>query len=142
MLAVSILLFSSHISNDLASFSFIECLEIMDRPSDFLLQGDKCRDEKLATDQANTSDKQEEVFNNYRSLDKKSKKVFSALEGAVHITVRRDDIVTDLLCGYHDKELTRSHVTIVGEDASGKGVGREMYALFWDKLLLIRGRRR
>ena len=111
--------------------------EILPEPPAFLLEGDECTDDPSGNGQEKTHRKEQDVLDGYRSLHEKTKKAADALEGEIDIAVRRDNIIEDLISAYrgHDITNTRARVTLVGEDASGNGVAREMYALFWDKLL-------
>ena len=102
-----------------------------------LLEDDEYTDDKCGNHQEETHVKEQDILHSYRSLHEKTKKAVNALVGEINIAVRRDNIIADLISVYRDQDLTntRVRVTLVGEDASGNGVGREMYALFWDKLL-------
>jgi hypothetical protein len=110
---------------------------IADGLPEVLLEGDECSNGKSVNNEETSLNKEQRSENNYRSLQEKREKAFNALFDDVHITIRRDHIVADLLLAYRDRNMINKHVlvTIQGEDAHGNGVAREMYALFWDTLL-------
>ena len=127
----------SHIvdDHDFTNFSAFE--HISDNLPDILLEGDENAEVKSVNNEKSTLDAEQRSGNNYHALEEKRKQAFNALYGDVHIAIRRDHIVTDLLLAYRDQDIANKHVlvTIQGEDAHGNGVAREMYALFWDTLL-------
>ncbi len=110
---------------------------IADGLPEVLLEGDEISNGKSVKNEEMTLNNEQHSENNYRSLQEKREKAFNALFNDVHITIRRDHIVADLLLAYWDRNMINKHVlvTIQGEDAHGNGVACEMYALFWDTLL-------
>lgn len=136
LLYIYIHLFSHVVDDhDLTDFSVFE--HISDSLPDVLLEGDENAKVESVNNEKSKLDAEQRPGNSYHSLEEKRKLAFSALQGDVHITIRRDHIVTDLLLTYRDKDIVNKHVlvTIQGEDAHGNGVAREMYSLFWDTLL-------
>ena len=127
----------SHVvdDHDFTNFSAFE--HISDNLPDVLLEGDENAEVKSVSNKKSTLNAEQRSRNNYHSLEEKRKQAFNALYGDVHISIRRDHIVTDLLLAYRDQDIANKHVlvTIQGEDAHGNGVACEMYALFWDTLL-------
>ncbi len=127
----------SHVADDhmLTDFNMFE--HIADGLPEVLLEGDEFSNGKSVKNEETTLNNEQRSENNYRSLQEKREKAFNALFDDVHITIRRDHIVADLLLAYRDRNMINKHVlvTIQGEDAHGNGVAHEINALFWDTLL-------
>jgi hypothetical protein len=66
------------------------------------LEGDENAEVKSVNNEKSTLDAEQRSGNNYHSLEEKRKQAFNALYGDVHIAIRRDHIVTDLLLAYRD----------------------------------------
>ena len=82
-------------------------------------------------------EKREIVKENYSKLQKKRKKALDALEGNVSIIVSKENIVHDLISVYKDPSILEKNVSAVieGAEATGDGVLREVYSLFWTTFL-------
>ena len=76
------------------------------------------------------------VYENYTKVQEKREEALRALNGIVHVIVNKN-IVQDLISIYKDPGILEKNVVvgIEGAEASGDGVLREVYSLFWDSFL-------
>ena len=77
------------------------------------------------------------VNENYTKVQEKREEVPRGLNGNVHVSVNKENIVQDLISIYKDSTILEKNVVvgIGGAEASGDGVLREVYSLFWDSFL-------
>ena len=77
------------------------------------------------------------VNENYTKVQEKREEALRALNGIVHVIVNKENIVQDLISIYKDPGILEKNVVvgIEGAEASGDGVLREVYSLFWDSFL-------
>lgn len=80
---------------------------------------------------------EEIVQENYTKLQKKRKEALDTLEERVAIIVSKENIVKDLISVYKDPSILQKNVSAVieGSEATGNGVLREVYSLFWDTFM-------
>ena len=79
------------------------------------------------------------VNENYTKVQEKREEALRALNGIAHVIVNKENIVQDLISihVYKDPGILEKNVVvgIEGAEASGDGVLREVYSLFWDSFL-------
>ena len=77
----------------------------------------------------------EMVNESYTKVQKKREEALRALNGSVNVIINKENIVQDLIYIYKDPSILQKKVVIEGAQASGHGVLREVFSLFWDKFL-------
>ena len=87
------------------------------------------------SDQCVGGDKEKIVNESYKKIEEKRMEALKILRGNASILVNRDNIVQDLLSIYKDPSILEKNVSAFIEDATGDGVLREIYSLFWDTFL-------
>ena len=89
------------------------------------------------SDQSVGGDKEKTVNESYKKIEEKRMEALKILKGNVSILVNKENIVQDLLSIYKDPSILEKNVSafIEGTDATGDGVIREVYSLFWDTFL-------
>ena len=77
------------------------------------------------------------VNENYINIQQKRMEAMNTLEGNVSIIVNKENVVQDLISIYKDSTILQKFVSasMEGADATGDGVLREVYSLFWDQFL-------
>ena len=83
------------------------------------------------------AEEKREIVKENSKLQKKQKKALDALEGNVSIIVNKENIVHDLISVYKDPSIREKNVSAVieGAEATGDGVLRDVYSLFWATFL-------
>ena len=89
------------------------------------------------SDQCVGGDKEKTFNESYKKIEEKRMEALKILKGNVSILVNKENIVQDLLSIYKDPSILEKNVSafIEGTDATGDGVIREVYSLFWDTFL-------
>jgi len=79
----------------------------------------------------------ENVNENYTKVKEKLEEALRALNGYVHVIVDKENIVQDLISIYKDSTILEKKAVVgkEGAEASGDGLLREIYSLFWDSFL-------
>ena len=85
----------------------------------------------------NISSSQPGTSSDFIKLQNKRKEALNALEETVSIIISKENILKDLISVYKDPSILQKNVSAVieGSEATGNGVLREVYSLFWDKFL-------
>ena len=104
-------------------------LELASTPPDSLMLGDEC----LVADHYEGED----VNENYTKVKGKLEEALRALNGYVHVIVNKENIVQDLISIYKDSTILEKKAVVgkEGAEASGDGLLRDIYSLFWDSFL-------
>ena len=104
-------------------------LELASTPPDSPMLGDEC----LVADHYEG----ENVNENYTKVQEKLEEALRALNGYVHVIVNKENIVQDLISIYKDSTILEKKAVVgkEGAEASGDGLLREIYSLFWDSFL-------
>ena len=94
-------------------------------------------DKLLSGDEPATHSSKVTSTEGYPILEAKRKEENGKLAESMHIVISRHDVVAELLKLYQDNEILAKQLvpSFQEDDATGDGVLREMYSLFWEHFL-------